>query len=183
MPQQVPAVGIAILKCRAQLGVSAPAVTIEVLLSGGLPQYSIVGLVEAAVRESKDRVRGAILSSGFEFPQSRITINLGPADMPKSGGRYDLLFVIGGAVAVYGKPVEAVFDFEGVDPSATAARSSRSSSVRPTPRRRAARAAGWPARWPWTPGASRNWPPARARRWRRRCRRRLPAGAGAAVTS
>jgi magnesium chelatase family protein len=92
-------VGIAILKCRAQLGVSAPAVTIEVLLSGGLPQFSIVGLVEAAVRESKDRVRGAILSSGFEFPQSRITINLGPADMPKSGGRYDLPIALGILVA------------------------------------------------------------------------------------
>ena len=87
--------GIAILKSRAQLGVEAPDVTIEVLLSGGLPTFSIVGLVEAAVRESKDRVRGAILSSGFEFPQSRITINLGPADMPKSGGRFDLAIALG----------------------------------------------------------------------------------------
>lgn len=87
--------GIAILKSRAQFGVAAPDVTIEVLLSGGLPTFSIVGLVEAAVRESKDRVRGAILSSGFEFPQSRITINLGPADMPKSGGRFDLAIALG----------------------------------------------------------------------------------------
>lgn len=86
---------LAILHCRAQLGVAAPEVTIEVLLSGGLPSFSIVGLAETAVRESKDRVRGAILSSGFDFPQRRITISLGPADMRKSGGRFDLAIALG----------------------------------------------------------------------------------------
>lgn len=86
---------LATLHCRAQLGVAAPAVTIEVLLSGGLPSFSIVGLAETALRESKDRVRGAILSSGFEFPQRRITISLGPADMRKSGGRFDLGIALG----------------------------------------------------------------------------------------
>ena len=92
-------VSLATLHCRAQLGVAAPAVTIEVLLSGGLPSFSIVGLAETAVRESKDRVRGAIISSGFEFPQRRITISLGPADMRKSGGRFDLAIALGILIA------------------------------------------------------------------------------------
>lgn len=87
--------GLAILKSRAQLGVDAPPVTIEVFLSGGLPKFNIVGLAETAVRESKDRVFGAIKSSGFEFPQRRITANLGPADMRKTGGRFDLAMALG----------------------------------------------------------------------------------------
>ncbi|MGH8222474.1 MAG: magnesium chelatase domain-containing protein, partial [Woeseiaceae bacterium] len=86
---------VAILKCRTQLGVQAPPVTIEVLLSGGLPVFSIVGLPETAVRESKDRVRGAILSSGFKFHRGRITVNLGPADLRKGGGRFDLAIALG----------------------------------------------------------------------------------------
>ena len=86
---------LAILKSRAQLGVTAPPVTIEVFLSGGLPRFSVVGLPEAAVRESKDRVRGAILSCPFEFPQERITVSLGPADMRKTGGRFDLAIAQG----------------------------------------------------------------------------------------
>lgn len=86
---------LAILHCRAQYGVDAPPVTIEVFLSGGLPAFTIVGMAETAVRESKDRVRGALLSSGFEFPQQRITISLGPADMRKTGGRYDLAIALG----------------------------------------------------------------------------------------
>jgi magnesium chelatase family protein len=88
-------VSLAILKSRAQLGVTAPPVTIEVFLSGGLPAFSMVGLPEAAVRESKDRVRGAILSCNFEFPQRRITVSLGPADMRKAGGRFDLPIALG----------------------------------------------------------------------------------------
>jgi magnesium chelatase family protein len=88
-------VSLAILKSRAQMGVTAPPVTIEVFLSGGLPRFSIVGLPEAAVRESKDRVRGAISSCNLEFPQSRITVSLGPADMRKTGGRFDLPIALG----------------------------------------------------------------------------------------
>jgi len=88
-------VGLAILKSRAQMGVGAPPVTIEVFLSGGLPRFNIVGLAETAVRESKDRVFGAIHSSHFEFPQQRITANLGPADMRKTGGRFDLAIALG----------------------------------------------------------------------------------------
>jgi magnesium chelatase family protein len=86
---------LAILRCRAQYGTEAPLVTIEVLLSGGLPAFTIVGMAETAVRESKDRVRGALISSGFEFPQQRITISLGPAEMRKTGGRYDLAIALG----------------------------------------------------------------------------------------
>lgn len=87
--------GFARLSSRAQLGVAAPAVTVEVFLSGGLPRFSIVGLPETALRESKDRVRGAILNSGFDFPQRRITVSLGPADMRKSGGCFDLAIALG----------------------------------------------------------------------------------------
>lgn len=87
--------GLAILHSRAQLGVNAPPVTIEVFLSGGLPTFNIVGMPETAVRESKDRVRGALISSGFNFPQERITVSLGPADMRKTGGRFDLAIALG----------------------------------------------------------------------------------------
>jgi magnesium chelatase family protein len=72
---------------RAQIGVNAPLVTIEVHLSSGLPSISIVGLPETEVKESRDRVRSAIINSRFEFPIRRITINLAPADLPKEGGR------------------------------------------------------------------------------------------------
>ncbi|MCH7897799.1 MAG: YifB family Mg chelatase-like AAA ATPase [Proteobacteria bacterium] len=86
---------VAILRSRAQIGTDAPPVTIEVFLSGGLPVFSIVGMPETSVRESKDRVRAAILSSGFKFPQERITVSLGPADMRKTGGRFDLAIALG----------------------------------------------------------------------------------------
>lgn len=86
---------LAILYSRAVLGTESPLVTVEVHLSGGLPSLSIVGLPETAVRESKDRVRSALLTAGFEFPQRRITINLAPADLPKEGGRYDLAIALG----------------------------------------------------------------------------------------
>ena len=73
----------------------APAVKVEVFLAGGLPRMSIVGLPEAAVRESKDRVRSALITSGFDFPRRRITVNLAPADLPKEGGRFDLPIAVG----------------------------------------------------------------------------------------
>ncbi len=103
---------LAILKSRAQLGVTAPPVTIEVYLSGGLPGFSIVGLPEAAVRESKDRVRGAISSCNLEFPQSRITVSLGPADMRKSGGRFDLPIALGILAAKRAIPKRRLETFE-----------------------------------------------------------------------
>jgi magnesium chelatase family protein len=86
---------VAVVYSRAQVGVSAPLVSIEVHLSNGLPGLSIVGLPEAAVKESKDRVRSALLNSRFEFPLRRITVNLAPADLPKEGGRYDLPIALG----------------------------------------------------------------------------------------
>jgi len=79
-----------VLNTRAENGIIAPMVQVEIHLSNGLPAFTIVGLPEAAVRESKDRVRSAIINSGFEFPARRITINLAPAELPKKGGRYDL---------------------------------------------------------------------------------------------
>jgi magnesium chelatase family protein len=86
---------LALVYSRAQAGMDAPLVTVEVHISNGLPSLSIVGLPETAVRESKDRVRGAILNSRYEFPARRITINLAPADLPKDGGRYDLPIALG----------------------------------------------------------------------------------------
>jgi magnesium chelatase family protein len=88
-------VSIAILASRAQLGIEAPPVTIEVFLSGGLPRFNVVGMPETAVRESSDRVRAAIINSGLPFPRERITVSLAPADMRKTGGRFDLAIALG----------------------------------------------------------------------------------------
>ena len=80
---------------RAMAGIDAPLVRVESHLSGGLPAFHIVGLPETAVRESKDRVRSALLNSHFNFPDRRITVNLSPADLPKEGGRFDLPIALG----------------------------------------------------------------------------------------
>ncbi|RMU79781.1 Mg chelatase-related protein [Pseudomonas syringae pv. aptata] len=77
---------LAIVHSRAQVGVEAPAVTVEAHLANGLPALTLVGLPEGAVKESKDRVRSTILNSGLDFPARRITLNLAPADLPKDGG-------------------------------------------------------------------------------------------------
>lgn len=86
---------LAIIFSRAKLGINAPQVTVEVHISNGLPGLSMVGLPETAVKESKDRVRSAIINSHLEFPAQRITVNLAPADLPKEGGRYDLPIALG----------------------------------------------------------------------------------------
>src|SRR5210317_469050 len=86
---------LSVVYSRALTGISAPLVQVETHLSNGLPAFHIVGLPETAVRESKDRVRSAILNSHFTFPDRRITINLAPADLPKEGGRFDLPIAIG----------------------------------------------------------------------------------------
>src|SRR5258706_4586777 len=86
---------LATVLSRAQIGVSAPEVTVEVHLTGGMPITTIVGLPEAAVREARDRVRAAILEAAFEFPARRVTVNLAPADLPKDGGRFDLAIALG----------------------------------------------------------------------------------------
>jgi len=88
-------VALARLISRGQAGLDAYEVSVEVHISGGLPGFAIVGLPTPAVRESRERVRAAILNSGLEFPSSRITANLGPADIPKDGGRFDLALALG----------------------------------------------------------------------------------------
>ncbi len=103
---------LAILHSRAQLGIDAPPVTVEVFLSGGLPSFSVVGMAETAVRESKDRVRSALITSGFKFPQERITVSLAPADMPKTGGRFDLAVALGILAASKNIPVESLQGIE-----------------------------------------------------------------------
>lgn len=84
---------------RGVLGLDAPLIEVEVHISQGLPSLTIVGLAEAAVRESKDRVRSAIINSGFNFPTKRLTINLAPADLPKDGARLDLAIALGILIA------------------------------------------------------------------------------------
>jgi magnesium chelatase family protein len=80
---------------RAPAGLEAPMVRVEVHLGLGLPAFALVGLPEAVVRESKERVRAALVTAGHEFPQRRITVNLSPADLPKEGGRFDLPIAVG----------------------------------------------------------------------------------------
>ena len=86
---------LATIHSRAQDGVAAPAVTVEVHLSGGLPGTSIVGLPETAVKEARDRVRVAIQNAQLEYPARRVTVSLAPADLPKDGGRFDLPIALG----------------------------------------------------------------------------------------
>lgn len=86
---------LAIIKTRSAVGIVARSVSVEVHLSNGLPAFTIVGLAETAVKESKDRVRSAIINSQFEFPCRKITVNLAPADLPKSGSGFDLPIAIG----------------------------------------------------------------------------------------
>ncbi len=97
---------------RAQLGMQAPEIRVEVHLMGGLPRLNIVGLPEAAVRESKDRVRSAIISSDCFFPQHRITVNLAPADLRKDGGRFDLPIAMGILAASGQIPTDQLEQYE-----------------------------------------------------------------------
>lgn len=137
---------LAIVQTRAVQGIDAPAVTVEVHLSPGLPAFSIVGLPEASVRESKDRVRSAILNSHFEFPARRITVNLAPANLPKHGTRYDLPIALGILAASQQLPVDTLERYEfigelalsgevrpvsGALPSAVAARNAEHQLVLP----------------------------------------------------
>src|SRR3954462_8499855 len=90
---------VARIMSRAQVGMHAPLVHVEVHLGSGLPIFSIVGLAAPAVKESKERVRSALATSKFEFPAGRIVVNLAPADVPKEGGRFDLPIAPGILVA------------------------------------------------------------------------------------
>jgi magnesium chelatase family protein len=90
---------VATLLCRAQLGLEAPLVQVEATVASGLPAFHLVGLPAAVVRESRDRVQAALLSSGYEFPSGRIVVNLAPAEIPKGGGRFDLPIALGILIA------------------------------------------------------------------------------------
>jgi len=103
---------LATVYTRAQIGINAPQITIEVHLSNGLPSLSIVGLADTEVKESKDRVRAALINSHFDFPARRITINLAPADLPKVGSRYDLAIAIGILAASGQIPIDKLNQFE-----------------------------------------------------------------------
>src|SRR5580658_6943971 len=86
---------LAIVYSRASSGIAAPLVTVETHISYGMAGFFIVGLPEKAVKESRDRVRSALINTHFEFPSRRITVNLAPADLPKEGGRFDLPIALG----------------------------------------------------------------------------------------
>ena len=103
---------LATLLCRTPQGLEAPLVRVEVDVANGLPAFSVVGLLETAVKESKDRVRAALANCGYEFPAGRVTVNLAPADLPKEGGRFDLAIAIGILAAADLLPAAA---FDGVE--------------------------------------------------------------------
>ena len=103
---------LACVYSRARLGLSSPLVTVEVHIANGLPAFNIVGLPDASVKESKDRVRSALINCGYEFPAKRITVNLAPADLPKDGGRFDLPIAIGILAASSQLPVVDLEQYE-----------------------------------------------------------------------
>lgn len=103
---------VAVVYSRAQVGIKAPLVSVEAHISPGLPRFSMVGLPETAVKESKDRVRSALLNAHFEFPNWRITVNLGPADLPKEGSRFDLAIALGILVATRQLASAQLADYE-----------------------------------------------------------------------
>lgn len=95
MDETINSMSLSVVYTRANMGIDAPLVTIEVHLSNGLPAFQLVGLPETTVKESRDRVRSAMINAGFEFPSKRITVNMAPADLPKGGGRFDLAIAVG----------------------------------------------------------------------------------------
>lgn len=103
---------VAVLYSRGLSGLNAPLVTVEAHLAGGLPRFTIVGLAEAEVRESRDRVKAAIQNSGFSFPARVITVNLAPADLPKESGRFDLAIAIAILAASNQLPRESLHLYE-----------------------------------------------------------------------
>lgn len=104
--------GLAVLYSRALSGMEAALVTVEVHLANGLPSFTIVGLPETEVKESKDRVRAALQNCRFDFPARRITVNLAPADLPKESGRFDLPIALGILAATGQIPADRLNDYE-----------------------------------------------------------------------
>ena len=103
---------LAVLYSRALSGMEAELVTVEVHLANGLPGFTIVGLPETEVKESKDRVRAALQNCQFDFPARRITVNLAPADLPKESGRYDLPIALGILAATGQIPADKLAEYE-----------------------------------------------------------------------
>ncbi|HEX5675672.1 MAG TPA: magnesium chelatase domain-containing protein, partial [Azonexus sp.] len=106
---------LAIAHSRGLDGLQAPPVTVEVHLASGLPSFTLVGLPDTEVKEARDRVRAAIVNSGFDFPAKRITVNLAPADLPKESGRFDLPIALGilAASGQIPRPPLAEYEFAG----------------------------------------------------------------------
>ncbi|MBN3814914.1 ATP-binding protein, partial [Paraburkholderia sp. Ac-20347] len=102
---------LAVVRSRAPAAGRAPDVTVEVHLANGLPSFSIVGLPDLEVRESRERVRAALSNCGFDFPVRRITVNLAPADLPKESGRFDLPIALGILAASGQIPAAALTDW------------------------------------------------------------------------
>jgi magnesium chelatase family protein len=105
-------VAVAVVNSRALSGVSAPRVTVEVHLAGGLPGVHIVGLAETEVREARDRVRAALQNARFEFPARKVTVSLAPADLPKESGRFDLPIAVGILAATGQLPQDKLAGYE-----------------------------------------------------------------------
>src|SRR6476469_7119779 len=105
-------VAVAIVHSRALAGVTAPGVSVEVHLAGGLPGVHIVGLAETEVREARDRVRAALQNAQFEFPSRKVTVSLAPADLPKESGRFDLPIAIGILAASGQLPQDGLSGYE-----------------------------------------------------------------------
>lgn len=103
---------LAIIYTRASVGIDAPLVTVEVHITHGMVGFTMVGLPETAVKESRERIRSALISNHFEFPMRRITVNLAPADLPKEGGRYDLPIALGILLASQQINVENIQQYE-----------------------------------------------------------------------
>lgn len=103
---------LSVVYSRTNIGINALLVTIETHISPGLPRFNIVGLPDTAIKESKERVRSAILTAGFTFPSQRLTVNLAPADLPKDGGKFDLAIAIGILAASGQLPVQPLIDYE-----------------------------------------------------------------------
>jgi magnesium chelatase family protein len=95
----------------AFLGIEARPVDVQVQIGAGLPSFSIVGLPDKAVAESRERVRAALCSIGLGLPARRITVNLAPADLPKEGSHYDLPIAVGVMIASGAMPGEGVADY------------------------------------------------------------------------
>lgn len=103
---------LAVLYSRVLSGIQAPLVTVETHIANGLPSFTIVGLPDTEVKESKDRVRSALQNAQFKIPPQRITVNLAPADLPKESGRFDLPIALGILAATGQIPVDRLDQYE-----------------------------------------------------------------------